>query len=199
MIYKTIYGKELVLGYAGRKLNTNFFLKFQKNFLKKLLIYPLVLMREKMQLDFSLIPFIDNKINKFSVIYFDKDMLRDNLCDKFLYDDELKSIFDLLLKYINKDDLAKKYKPGRTTKLNKKRINYGVIIDDYVPAEFLINSNVKLYLGMTSMAMANIEKGNIISLVNLVSYLDPLKEEKIYSKFRKKKTSEKNILSKLNY
>ena len=42
------------------------------------------------------------------VIYFDKDMLRDNLCDKFLYDDELKSIFDLLLKYINKDETGEK-------------------------------------------------------------------------------------------
>ena len=191
LIYKLLYGKELVYGYAGRKLNTPYFFKISDNFFDKNVHLSLKIEERKiLQSNFSLQEFIGKNNKTYQVVYFDKDMIRDNLCDKFLYDDELKSIFYLLLKYINKDDLAKKYKPGRNTKLNKKRINYGVIIDDYVPAEFLINSNVKLYLGMTSMAMSNIEKGNIISLVNLVTYLDPIKKERsVYNLEKRKKVN----------
>ena len=83
--------------------------------------------------------------------------------------------------------LVKKYKPGRTTDENKLYINYGFLVDDFIPAELLINSKVNVYLGMTTMAMANIKSGNIISLVNLVTYLDPLKKQRSIDNLEKRK------------
>tara|TARA_B100001175_G_C19513768_1_gene645718 strand:+ start:2466 stop:3599 length:1134 start_codon:yes stop_codon:yes gene_type:complete len=188
LIYKLLYGKELVFGNAGRKLNTNYFFKISDSYFYKNVNLCLTIdERKKLQTDFTLDSFASNNLNKYSVVYFDKDMLRDNLCDKSLYNNELTNIFKILKKYINKEDLAKKYKPGRTTNLNKKIINYGFLVDDFIPAEFLINSNVKVYLGMTSIAMANIESGNIISLVNLVTYLDPIKKERSIDNLEKRK------------
>tara|TARA_B110000908_G_C10267683_1_gene466113 strand:+ start:10091 stop:11224 length:1134 start_codon:yes stop_codon:yes gene_type:complete len=188
LVYKLLYGKELVFGNAGRKLNTNYFFKISDSYFYKNVNLSLTIEdRKNLQTDFTLDSFAINNLNKFSVVYFDKDMLRDNLCDKSLYKNELTNIFKILEKYINKEDLAKKYKPGRTTDLNKKIINYGFLVDDFIPAEFLINSNVKVYLGMTSIAMANIESGNIISLVNLVTYLDPIKKQRSIDNLEKRK------------
>ena len=188
LVYKLLYGKELVFGNAGRKLNTNYFFKISDSYFYKNVNLSLTIEdRKNLQTDFTLDSFAINNLNKFSVVYFDKDMLRDNLCDKSLYKNELTNIFKILEKYINKEDLAKKYKPGRTTDLNKKIINYGFLVDDFIPAEFLINSNVKVYLGMTSIAMANIESGNIISLVNLVTYLDTIKKQRSIDNLEKRK------------
>ena len=187
-VYKALYGRELVFGYAGKELNTEFFFKISDNyFYKNVNLFLTIKERKKLQHNFTLDSFIDDNQKKFRVIYFDKDMLKDNLCDKTLYKDELTAIFKILKKHINKDDLAKKYKPGRTTNLNKLNINYGSLVDDFIPAELLINSNVKVYLGMTTMAMANIKSGNIISLVNLVTYLDPLKKQRSIDNLEKRK------------
>ena len=190
LVYKLLYGKELVFGNAGRKLNTNYFFKISDNYFYKNVNLPLTIEdRKNLQTDFTLDSFIDINQKQFSVVYFDKDMLRDNLCDKTLYKNELTTIFKTLKKYINSYDLAKKYKPGRTTDLNKLNIDFGVLIDDFVPAELLINSKVKVYLGMTSIAMANIKSGNIISLVNLVTYLDPLKKQRSVDNLEKRKNT----------
>lgn len=40
---------------------------------------------------------------------------------------------------------------------------------------------------MTSIAMANIESGNIISLVNLVTYLDPIKKQRFIDNLEQRK------------
>ena len=173
LIYKFLYGKELVFGNAGKKLNIKYFFKISDKYFFKIADYIFTIEeRRRLQSQFNLEMFANKNQKKYSVVYFDKDMLRDKLCNEFLYKNEIIKIFDLLKKYIAKKDLAKKYKPGRTTEENKSIIEYGDLIDDYIPAELLINDNVKVYLGMTSIAMANIKKGNIISLVNMVNYLD---------------------------
>jgi len=40
---------------------------------------------------------------------------------------------------------------------------------------------------MTSIAMANIESGNIILLVNLVTYFDPIKKQRSIDNLEKRK------------
>ena len=188
LVYKLLYGKELVIGNAGRKLNTNYFFKISDSyFYKNVNLFLTIEERKKLQTDFTLDSFININQKQFSVVYFDKDMLRDKLCDKTLYKNELTTIFKTLKKHINNDDLVKKYKPGRTTDVNKLYINYGFLVDDFIPAELLINSKVNVYLGMTTMAMANIKSGNIISLVNLVTYLDPLKKQRSIDNLEKRK------------
>ena len=46
----------------------------------------------------------------------------------------------------------------------------GEIIPDYIPAEMLYNKNIQVYLGITSIALANVETDNVVSLVHLIPF-----------------------------
>ena len=114
----------------------------------------------------------------YKILYFDKDFVKYNICEDRLYQKEIEEIFKVISKYVTSEELGKKYKPSKSSNRNKKRINFGETINDYYPAETLYNKNVKIYLGTTSHALANIEKGNIISLVKLITYIDPQKKDR---------------------
>ena len=100
--------------------------------------------------------------NDFKVLYFDKDVVKDRLCDDKIFQKEIEAIFGVITEFFSSDEIGKKYKPNRTTDYNKNRLKVGKIIPDYIPAELLYNNCVNIYFGITSIALANIKKGNII-------------------------------------
>ena len=69
-----------------------------------------------------------------------------------------------------------------------KRIKYGFILDNDIPVELYYGDKVKLYAGVTSTGLANIEKGLTISIAYLLTYNDPTKRKlSILNQERRKK------------
>ena len=66
IVYKLLYGKDLVFGNAGRKLNANYFFKISENyFYKNVDLSVTVENRIKLQQYFTLNSFIDDNLNNF--------------------------------------------------------------------------------------------------------------------------------------
>ncbi len=178
-IINCLYGRNLCLGYAGKELNTPFFIKIKDKFFKSFVNHKISInQRNNMLKNVSLMKYYSLGKKTYKILYFDKDFVKYNICEDRVYQKELEGIFKIIAKYVTSEELGKKYKPSKSSNRNKKRINFGEIINDYYPAETLYNKNVKIYLGTTSHALANIEKGNIISLVKLITYLDPKKKNR---------------------
>lgn len=189
LIYaKLLLGRHIVLGDTGRKRYKIFFTiseKFYNNIIDQKVLKE---ERDELQKNFSLSKYSIKKYSRLQAIYFDKDVVKDKLCDDFTYQKELEGIFNVVLEFIPSDSIGRKYKPNRTSDYNKKRIDVGEIIPDYIPAELIYNDNIEVYLGMTSIALANIERGNVISLVYLISFLNPENREgSVYNQEKRKK------------
>ena len=188
LIHRFIYGNELSLGDVGRKLNREYFFKISENFLKKQVNLSIdKIIRKKIQFNISISDFSFFKKTNFKVVYFDKDMIRDSLCQPETYKLNISKVFEIISKYCKSNELIRKYKPMRSTDNNKKIINYGLIADDYIPAEMLYSNKVKIYIGITSMAMSNIKSGIIISIVNLINFKDDNKKNRSILNLEKRK------------
>ena len=85
---------------------------------------------------------------------------------------ELDKIFKVILKYFNGKKIGKKYAGIRSSDQGKGMINEGFALDDSVPVELFYGEKVKLYLGVTSTGLANIESGFTISIAYLINYKD---------------------------
>ena len=188
LIHKFIYGKELCFGYAGKILNTPYFFKISESFINKN-VNLLIDKHQRMEIQDNISISSYSILNKakYKIVYFDKDMVRDGLCEPIQYKNDIEKIFKCLLNHINPNELIKKYKPLRSTLSNKSLINYGIIAEDYIPAEMLYSSNVKIYLGITSMAMSNIKEGIVISIVNLIQFHDEIKKNRSVDNLEKRK------------
>ncbi len=177
LIIKLLYGKNLVYGYSGKEINFPLFTKISENYCNKNIdINVSIEERIDSLKNFDLNKYYSLGDKTYKILYFDKDFVRDGLCEENQYQLEIKKIFNLLSEFVSDFEVGKKYKPSKSSLHNKERIKFGEIINDFFPAETLYHKNVDIYLGMTSHALANIEDGNVISLVKLISYLDPIKK-----------------------
>lgn len=102
---------------------------------------------------------------------------------------ELDKVFSLLNKFFTESKIASKYHPGR---VNDTIIKVGVILEDYIPAQFLINKTTKLFISIFSTSLTHVEKGTVVSLLDLISVRD--QELKRSLKERLIKASKEKIL-----
>ncbi|MFC2035012.1 hypothetical protein ACFLUJ_02690 [Chloroflexota bacterium] len=133
--------------------------------------------RNEMMKDFDLSQFKVFDANNYSVIYFDDSLSESSfIADKNVLRKELTEIFNMLSKYFLEEEIARKYHPLHLK--DKAMIKVGNILPDFIPAELLYNDNVKIYLSFFSGSLANIEKGLVVSLVDLVTFNnDRIKEQ----------------------
>ncbi len=107
----------------------------------------------------------------FSVMYFHDNLIRGGyITDIGAFNKLLADVFDIIKKHVPENKVARKLHPSP----HEGEIipTYGKLLPDYIPAEFLYNDNVKIYLGLSSMALANVERGNAVSLIDMVKFRD---------------------------
>ena len=188
---KLLLGRHIVFGDTGRKNFQNFF-KISEKFYGKIVRKTfLTKERNRIQSNFKFSKFSIKNYNDFKVLYFDKDVVKDRLCDDKIFQKEIEAIFGVITEFFSSDEIGKKYKPNRTTDYNKNRLKVGKIIPDYIPAELLYNNCVNIYFGITSIALANIKKGNIISLAYLITFNNPEMREGSVNNQESRKISKK--------
>jgi len=133
--------------------------------------------RDEMMTDFDLSQFRIFDSGKYSVIYFDEDLIGSGyLRDRDTFIRELSQVFDILTKYFPERGIARKYHPGSNT--DKTMIKIGDVLEDFIPAELLYDENTIVYLSTVSLSIANVERGLAISLIDLISFKsDETKEQ----------------------
>ena len=126
--------------------------------------------RDEMMKDFHLSQFNIFDTGNYRVIYFDSGLLGTPcLKDDNIHRRELAEVFAILIKYFPENEIALKYHPDRPEE-KKKFIQIGNILPDFIPAELLYNDNIKMYLGICSSSLANVEKGLAVSIMDLISF-----------------------------
>lgn len=109
---------------------------------------------------------------KYRLIYFDQGYIgRDDVINSQLFKKRMKTIFKVIKKYFNNDEIGIKYHPGDNSAKNWH--NVGMEIDRSIPAEYLYNKRVNIYLSFSSGSIGNIgkyknEKGVVVSLVDYI-------------------------------
>lgn len=109
--------------------------------------------------------------SEYSVIYFQDDLVGGGyIPDSETLEELLTGVFSIIKKHFSEKELALKYHP--TTGENEAALPFGTRLPDFIPAEFIYNEQIKLYLGISSMALANVEKGVVVSLIDLIKFRD---------------------------
>lgn len=127
--------------------------------------------RNEMMKGFDLSQFKIFDVGDYSVIYFDQDLIGAGyISDSNTFKRELTNIFNILSKHFPAKKIARKYHPRHNS--NKAMIKTGDILPDFIPAELLYNENVKIYLGLISNSIANVEKGLAVSIMDLITFRD---------------------------
>jgi len=121
--------------------------------------------------------------SNYSVIYFDGPLLN-GITDDDPHKREFTEIFNILGKYFPEKEIACKDYPTCSGDVSRMEITN--VIEGFIPAEFLYNDKVKMYLGINSCAIANAEKGLAVSIIDLITWRseelkDQLKEVLIQS------------------
>jgi len=187
---KLLLGKDIVYGDTGLKRFHKFFTISEKYYNKIVEKKILQVERDKLQRNFTISKYALTEYRDLQVIYFDKDVVKDGLCDDLQFQSEIKQIFQIISEFVPYEKIGRKYKPNRTTAYNRERLKIGKVIPDHIPAELLYNDNVEIYLGITSIALANIEIGNVISLAYLITFIDPkMREGSVQNQEKRKKGS----------
>ena len=174
IIGKLTYGRDISL---GKLPHVKGFLYIPDRFIRKQV--DRVISREEineMTKDFDLSRFRVFDAANHSVIYFDQPVVETGwVTDQDTYRRELTQIFDILSKHFPEKEIARKYRPNFPS--DKTLIKVGDVLPDFIPAEFLYNDNVKMYLVVGSTSVAKLEKGLAVSVLNLVTFdSDKLKE-----------------------
>ena len=177
LYFKALFGKDYAYGETGR-VGFKSFYKISEKFYNKILSKKILKNeRDKIQKGFQLTKFSIKKYSNLKALYFDKDVVKDNLCRDEVFQKEINDIFKIINEYFCSDEIGRKYKPNRTTNYNKSRIKIGKVIPDHYPAEILYNDNIDVYFGVTSIALSNIPRGLVISLVYLLTFEDQKKRD----------------------
>lgn len=117
----------------------------------------------------------------YSVMYFHDDLegfIKYNyIADAAAYERRLTEIFNIIGKYFPTNEVAVKYHPGSGE--SKMTMPLGTVLPDFIPAEFLYNEKIKMYLGISSMALSNIGKGLAVSLIDLLSFKNDTIRERL--------------------
>lgn len=166
IILKLIYGWDITM---GKLLHTRFPCMPDKFINKKV---EKVIDREErneMMKDFDLSQFKIFDVGNYSVIYFDDGLIASGyVTDKNTFRRELTNIFNILGKYFPEKKIALKYHPRHNS--DKSMIEIGDVLPDFIPAEFLYNDNIKMYISFFSLSIANVEKGLAVSIADLISF-----------------------------
>lgn len=85
---------------------------------------------------------------------------------------EMSHLFEIINSYYLFNNIALKFHPFSHESFSPNN-KTGIRVDDYIPGEFLINNNVKLYISFCSTVINNIENGTVISLLETVSFFKP--------------------------
>lgn len=195
LIYKMVYGKEVQLGQfpAADPWDKGFPLfsdSFMKNSVSKVIDWS---RRDEIMQDFPWEKFRLFDTAGCKVIYFHQDLVNRDVPDREKFMQELKSIFDVVLRHYPEKEIARKYHPGHP--FNKDVIEVGEEIPAYIPAEFLYGEKVRIYLGISSFALVNVRGGQAVSLINLLTYKsEKLREQGI--EFLKNASREKILFPK---
>jgi hypothetical protein len=189
LIYaKLLIGNGIVYGDTRRKRFHKFFTISEKYYNK--IVEKIILQdeRDKLQINFTISKYALTEYKDLQVIYFDKDVVKDGLCDDLQFQSEIEQIFQIISEFVPNEKIGRKYKPNRTTAYNRERLKIGKVIPDHIPAELLYNENIDYYFGITSIALANIEIGNVISLAYLITFIDPkMREGSVQNQEKRKK------------
>ena len=172
LMYKMIYGKNVQLGQypSDNPWSKGFPLipdSFMKNSIDSVIDWS---NRDEIMEDFAWekVRVFDTGDHK--VIYFHQDLVGRYGIDRDTFSRELNSIFDIVLRYFPEKEIARKYHPGHD--YNKDVITVGEELPIYIPAEFLYNEKVQIYLGISSNAIVSVRGGQAISLIDLITFRD---------------------------
>lgn len=91
----------------------------------------------------------------------------------------LMAIYDVLRKYIPENKIASKMHPGR---INDISVNMGKELDPCIPAEFLFNENIKIYITPYSSSISTLKNGIVISLIDMI----PTNNYELRSKYKER-------------
>jgi len=94
----------------------------------------------------------------------------------------LNDIFNILKKYYPEKKIRIKLHPARESDIS---INVGILVDKYIPAEFLYNRKVKVYITPYSRSLSNLKNGLTISLIDLIPTNNLQYKSKIKERFKK--------------
>jgi len=114
---------------------------------------------------------------RFSVVYFDQPLAKTGRVRESEYREDLCGIFSAVSKYVESDAIAIKYHPGMHS--DTDYIKVGVEVPRYMPGEFLCRPEVKVYMSFSSGAITRIGNGVVVSLIELVRFVDPSAKEYI--------------------
>ena len=169
VILKLIYGFDIALGVLP---NTRGFIFMTDAFIGKTVDRVIGWEEiEEMMKDFDYTRFRVFDTGKYRVIYFDNSLVEAGyVADREMYRKEMRAIFTVLTRHFPESEIARKYHPSYPD--DKTLIDCGDVLPDFIPAELLYDENLVLYLGFFSYSISNIEKGKVLSLMDLVTFKD---------------------------
>ena len=164
IIAKLTYGHDIVM----RRIHGTKFLCMPAKFIR-MKVDKVIDVNEgnEMMKDFDLSQFKVFNVDNYSIMYFDQPVKESYITDYDIYRKELTEIFNILSKYFPGKEIARKYHPHHPS--DKAMLKIGDILPDFIPAEFLYDENVKMYLSLFSDSLAHVEKGLAVSIVDLIT------------------------------
>ena len=96
---KILYGRNIIYGDTGKK-RVNQFYTISDNYYNKIVEKSILKEeRDEIQENFSLSKYSIKKYNDLKVIYFDKDVVKDGLCDNLQFQNEIEAIFNVITEF----------------------------------------------------------------------------------------------------
>lgn len=173
---KSVYGYDIILGEhsLGQKI-----LGMPDRFFREKVSKVIdAVERDAMLRDLDMSRFQVFDTGNYSVVYLHQDWGRpEYVTDVALFQQRLAGVFTLIRKHFPEDAVAIKYHPGFSG--SKEPALSSNVLPDFVPAEFLYSDKTKLYLSISSMALANVEKGLAVSLIDIVNFRDETTRERL--------------------
>lgn len=139
--------------------------------------------RDNLLHDFDISQYTVFDSTNYNAIYFHDDLRvltgYDYIADAKAFERRLTEVFNIMGKYFPEDKVALKYHPGSDSSQGTATLPFGKRLPDFIPAEFLYNDKIKMYLGISSMALANVEKGLAVSLIDLIDFKNDTIRERL--------------------
>lgn len=165
---KLVYGSDIAMGWIPcTKPFARIPDKFMKGEVDKVIDRE---ERNEIIKDFDLSRFKIFDAGDYSIIYFDQPLVEMGYVSEEAFKRDLNKIFNILRKHFPETEIARKYHPKFSG--GKAMVKIGDILPDFIPGELLHNDNIEMYLSPFSCAIANVEEGAAISIIDLISFKD---------------------------
>jgi hypothetical protein len=110
-------------------------------------------------------------VSNYSLMYFHENLVTDNyVTDSEAFKKVLAEVFEVIGRHFPKNSVALKYHPGNSE--SETVLPFGDRLPDFIPAEFLYDDKIEVYLGTVSMALTNVKTGTAVSLLDIVKLKD---------------------------